>query len=167
MRSLQNEFHLEAEENNDYLLTPVYNAYFHHTQQLKQPGEPVYSSFEYTNPAGEQTVNFILSMSPTKDADPEVSFDQVSIAINQQDALVLPVSLNRNTIIQCDGKSVKVFNRQWQLQQTLELTKPLPKLKNGINTILFDGRYSGENGAEIKLEIRAKGTPEVITGKIK
>jgi hypothetical protein len=167
MRSLQNEFHLEANGNNGYLLTPVYNAYFHHTQQLKQPGEPVYSSFEYKNPAGEQPVNFILSMSPSKEADPDVSFDQVSIAINQQDALVLPVSLKRNTIIQCDGKSVKVYNRQWQLQQTVELTKPLPKLKNGSNTIIFDGRYSGENGAEVKLEIRAKGTPELIAGKSK
>jgi hypothetical protein len=38
-------------------------------------------------------------------------------------------------------------------------------LKNGNNTIMFDGRYSGENGAEVKLEIRAKGTPELIPAK--
>jgi hypothetical protein len=101
-------------------------------------------------------------MSPSKSADPDVSFDQVGIAINQQDAVMLP-AINRNTIIQCDGKSVKVYNRQWQLQQTLALSKPLPTLKNGNNTIIFDGRYSGENGAEVKLEIRANGISERIT----
>ncbi len=165
LRSLKNEFHLEADGSTGYKLTPVYNAYFRHTQQEKQPGEPVYSTFEFNNPAAEQPVNFIISMSPSKEVDPEVSFDQVSIAINQQDALLLPVNLKRSTILQCDGKTVKVYNRQWQLQQTVTLSIPLPVLKTGVNTIVFDGRYSGENGAEVKLEVRAKGTIERIANK--
>ncbi|MCU0394702.1 MAG: hypothetical protein MUF29_02245, partial [Chitinophagaceae bacterium] len=95
----------------------------------------------------------------------DVNFEEISIAVNAQDALQLPVSLTRNTIIQCDGKTVQVYNRQWQLQKTLELSKPLPVLKNGSNTIVFDGRYSGENGAEVKLEIRAGGATESIAAK--
>ncbi len=162
MRSLKHEFHLEAAGDGAYRLTPVYNAYFKHAQQLKQPGEPVFSSFRFNNPAAAQPVSFIITMAASKESDPDVTFDQVSIAINRQDALVLPVSLKRNQFLKCDGKTIKVYSRQWQLLQTLELAKPLPLLANGDNEIVFDGKYSGENGAEVKLEIRANGQPELI-----
>ena len=165
MRSLKNEFHLEKTADKLYKLTPVYNAYFRHVQQLKQPGEPVFSTFSFTNPAAAQPVAFIITLANGKEFDPEVSFDQVSISVNRQDALLLPVSLKRNQVLKCDGKSVKLYNKQWQLLQTFELSKPLPGLINGVNEILFDGKYSGENGADLKLEIRATGEPELIRKK--
>ncbi|WP_126249124.1 hypothetical protein [Chitinophaga rhizosphaerae] len=166
MRSLQHEFHLEATANNAYRLTPVYNAYFRHQQQLKQPGEPVFSTFKFNNTGDVQPVSFMITLAPTKESDPDVTFDQISIAINRQDALVLPVSLKRNQFLKCDGKSVQLFNRQWQLQETIQLANPLPILSSGTNEIMFDGKYSGENGADVKLEIRAKGKPEMI-GKVR
>jgi len=165
LRGLKNEFHLEKDDANKYILTPVYNAYFRHAHQLKQPGEPVYSSFNFENPAAEQPASFIISMQATKESDPDVSFDQVSIAINQQDALLLPISLARNQLIHCDGKTVKLYSKQWQLVKTIELGRSIPLLKSGANNIVFDGRYSGENGADVKLELRAKGKPEVIGSK--
>jgi hypothetical protein len=162
MRSLKNEFHLEAAGNNVYRLTPVYNAYFRHSQQLKQPGEPVFSTFIFNNPAATQPVSFMITPDPDKDADPDVSFGQISITVNQQDALVLPVSLERDQIIKCDGRSVQVYNKQWQLLRTIPLQKALPDLKSGLNEIVFDGKYSGENGADVKLEIRSNGAAELV-----
>jgi hypothetical protein len=167
LRGLKNEFHLEKAGANSYSLTPVYNAYFKHTQQLKQPGEPKYSSFKFENPSTDQPVSFIIAMQPVKETDPDVTFDQISIAINQQDALLLPISLARNQVIQCDGKTVKLYNKQWQLVKTIELNRPIPLLKAGSNSIVFDGRYSGENGADVKLELRAIGKPELIAAKQK
>ncbi|RPE08692.1 hypothetical protein EGT74_16780 [Chitinophaga lutea] len=162
MRSLKHEFHLELTGNRAYKLTPVYNAYFRHAQQLKQPGEPVFSTFRFNNPAPAQPLSFIITLAPGKESDPDVTFDQVSIAVNRQDALVLPVSLKRNQFLKCDGKSVRLYSRQWQLLQTVELNKPLPVLANGDNEIVFDGKYSGENGADVKLEIRSNGQPTLI-----
>ena len=167
LRSLKNEFHLAKDDANKYILTPVYNAYFRHTHQLKQPGEPVYSSFNFENPAAEQPASFIISMQSTKESDPDITFEQISIAINQQDALLLPISLSRNQVIHCDGKTVKLYNKQWQLLKTIDLNRTIPLLKSGANSIVFDGRYSGENGADIKLELRVKGIPEVIGLKLK
>jgi hypothetical protein len=167
LRGLKNEFHLEKADANNYTLTPVYNAYFKHTQQLKQPGEPIYSSFKFENAANEQPASFIIAMQPGKETDPDVTFDQISIAINQQNALLLPISLGRNQIIHCDGKTVKLYNKQWQLQKTIELNRPIPLLKAGSNSIEFDGRYTGENGADIKLELRAMGKSELIVAKQK
>ncbi|WP_142604469.1 hypothetical protein [Solitalea koreensis] len=165
MRSLKTEFHLEASDKKTYKLIPVYNAYFKHVQQLKQPGEPVFSTFTFNNPASEQAVEFIITMAPGKETDSEVMFDQPSIAINHQDALVLPLSLKKGQILKCDGKMVKLYNKQWQLLQTIELNKPLPILAVGSNEIIFDGKYTGESGADIKIEIRANGTPEILKTK--
>jgi hypothetical protein len=165
MQDTKNEFHLQAAANGSLQLIPVYNSYLVHEQKIKQPGEPVYSSFGFNNPATAQPLAFIMTMAPKKESDPDVSFDNPSIAINQQDALVLPVSLKRNQFLYCDGQTVKLYNKQWQLLQTVTLNKPLPQLNKGSNDIIFDGKYSGENGADIKIELRTKGTPEPLKAK--
>ncbi|MCU7552633.1 hypothetical protein OCK74_26170 [Chitinophagaceae bacterium LB-8] len=162
MQDTKNEFHLQTTADGAYQLVPVYNTFLVHEQKIKQPGEPVFSTFQFNNPAAAQPMAFIMTMAPKKDSDPDVSFDNPSIAINQQDALVLPVSLKRNQFLYCDGKTVKLYNKQWQLLQTITLSKPLPQFANGNNDIIFDGKYSGENGADIKIELRAKGTPELL-----
>ncbi len=162
MQDVKNEFHLEAAPGGGYRLLPIYNAYFTHEQKVRQPGEPVFSTFRFNNPAARQPVSFILSMAPKGESDPDVTFDNPSVTINQQNALVLPVSLKRNQVLYCDGKTVKLYNKQWQLLQTINLAKPLPELESGSNEIIFDGKYSGENGPVIKMEIRAGGNAEVV-----
>ena len=59
MRSLKNEFHLEAINENTYSLTPVYTSFFKHVQQLKQPGEPVFSTYALENKGSAQPMAFI------------------------------------------------------------------------------------------------------------
>ncbi|MHA4809083.1 hypothetical protein ACX0G9_13300 [Flavitalea flava] len=160
MRDIAKEFHLETASEGSYRLYRVYNGYFTHEQKLKQPGEPVFSTFPFHNPAGRQPAAFILRMAPGGDNDPEVTFDNLSITVNQQEALVLPVSLKKGQIMYCDGKTIRLYDKQWKILQTIGLTKPLPELAAGDNEILFDGKYSGENGAPVKMEIRAKGEAE-------
>ncbi len=162
MRSLKNEFHLEAINDNTYSLTPVYTSFFKHVQQLKQPGEPVFSTYTLENKGSSQPIEFILTMAAGKETDDEVTFNNPSISTNHQDALVLPVSLKKNQILYCDGKTVKLFNKQWQLLQTINLSTPIPVVASGKNEIYFDGNYSGENAGDIKIEIRLKGEPEMI-----
>ena len=162
LQDTKNEFHLQTNTNGGYELVPVYNTYFTHEQKVKQPGEPVFSSFQFNNPAVAQPFAFIITMIPDKESDANISFDNPGISINQQNELILPVSLKQKQILYCDGKTIKLYNNQWQLVQAIELSKPLPQLFNGKNEIRFDGKYSGENGANIKLEVRSKGNPENI-----
>jgi hypothetical protein len=58
-----------------------------------------------------------------------------------------------------------LYNKQWQLTQTIQLSKPLPTLEQGKNDITFDGQYSGDNAPNVKIELRCKGTPEVLHSK--
>ena len=156
----KNEFHLQVNAGGGYELMPVYNSYYIHGQKIKQPGEPAFTTFQFDNPSASQAFVFIITMMTDSETDKDISFDEISVSINQQDPLVLPVSLKQKQILYCDGKTIKLYNNQWQLLQTIE--KPLPILVTGRNDIKFDGKYSGENGARIKIEIRAKGISETL-----
>jgi hypothetical protein len=165
MQDPKNEFHLVLKANGDYELEPVYSAFLVHQQKVKQPGEPVYSTFEFTNPTVAQVPAFTMTLGDKKDVDAELSFTNPIITVNQQDAFVLPVSLKPNQYLYCDGKSVKVYSKQWQLLRTISLTQPLPVLSTGKNEILFDGQFSGDNAPDVKIELRCKGTPEALRSK--
>jgi hypothetical protein len=165
MQDPKNEFHLQVNNNGEYEWQPVYNAFFLHEQKVKQPGEPVYSTYEFNNPTATQPVAFIITLADKKESDSDVSFDNPSITINQQDALVLPINLKRDYVIYCDGHSVKLYTKQWQLVKAITLSKPLPQLVSGRNEILFDGNYSGDNGAGVKIELRCMGVPEILQSK--
>ena len=160
LQDTKNEFHLQTNTSSGYELVPVYNDYFTHEQKVKQPGEPVFSTFQFNNPATAQPFAFIITMMPDKESDVDVSFDNPVISINQQNELMVPVSLKQKQILYCDGKTINLYNNQWQLLQTIELNEPLPLLAQGNNEIRFDGKYSGHNGAKIKLEVRTKGVSE-------
>jgi hypothetical protein len=165
MQDPKNEFHLVLKANGDYELEPVYSAFLVHQQKVKQPGEPVYSTFEFTNPTVAQVPAFTMTLGDKKDVDAELSFTNPTITVNQQDAFVLPVSLKPNQYLYCDGKSVKVYSKQWQLLRTISLTQPLPVLSTGKNEILFEGQFSGDNAPDVKIELRCKGTPEALHSK--
>jgi hypothetical protein len=78
-----------------------------------------------------------------RDSDPNTSFDELSISINQQDPLLLPVSLKQKQILYCDGKTINftIANGSYY-----KLLKAFTGLAQGKNEIKFDGKYSGENG---------------------
>ena len=162
MRSLKNEFHLEKVAEREFQLTPVYNFYFKHVQQLKQPGEPTSSVYKLNNPVGQQPVSFIVTMASSKETDPDISFSNPVITINNQDAFVLPVTIGVKDILYCDGRTIKLYSKNWVLKSEVSVNVKLPVLLNAENTIQFNGRYSGENGADVKIEFRVKGTPEAV-----
>src|SRR5688572_14577763 len=103
MQDVKNEFHLQQDDKGQYNLFPVFNAYLIHQQKIKQPGEPIFSTHEFNNPANIQPLEFIISLVPEKDSDADVSFANPAITINQQDPLILPVTLKAGQWLSCDG----------------------------------------------------------------
>jgi hypothetical protein len=161
MRSLKTEFHLDSVAANRYELTTVYNAYYHHKNVQKQPGEPTFSSYTFSNKAKEQPLRFILSPMLTANATAEMSITNPSFTINQLDVFVVPVTVKQNQVLFCDGNSIRLYTKQWKLIETITLTQPLPKLAAGENKILFNGQFQGED-SEFKIEVRAMGEKELI-----
>jgi len=58
-----------------------------------------------------------------------------------------------------------LYNKPWQLLQTIALSRPLPMLAAGNNEIIFDGKYSGDNAPDVKIELRCKAVPEQLLTK--
>ncbi|MES2006428.1 MAG: hypothetical protein V4450_18065 [Bacteroidota bacterium] len=160
MRSLKTEFHLDSVADNRYELTTVYNAYYHHKNVQKQPGEPTFSRFVFANKGKEQPLRFILNP-VTANAGTEISITNPSFTINQQDIFVIPVTVKQNQILYCDGNTIRVYTKQWKLVETVVLTQALPKMGAGENQVIFNGQCQGED-SEFKIEIRAMGEKELI-----
>jgi hypothetical protein len=160
MRSLKTEFHLDSVAANRYELTTVYNAYYHHKNVQKQPGEPTFSTYTFSNKAKEQPFRFILNP-VTANATTDISITNPSFTINQQDVFVVPVTVKQNQVLYCDGKTIRLYTKQWKLIETIALTQALPKLAAGENQILFNGQFEGED-SEFKIELRAMGEKELI-----
>ncbi|MES2328131.1 MAG: hypothetical protein V4539_00925 [Bacteroidota bacterium] len=160
MRSLKTEFHLDSLADKRYALTTVYNAYYHHKNVQKQPGEPTFSRFVFANKGEEQPLRFILNP-VAANANTEISITNPSFTINQQDVFVVPVTVKQNQVLYCDGNTIKVYTKQWKLVETVGLTKPLPKINAGENQIIFNGQCQGED-SEFKIELRAMGEKELI-----
>ncbi|MGZ3924945.1 MAG: hypothetical protein ACXVBJ_14330, partial [Flavisolibacter sp.] len=93
MQDVKNEFHLQLDQRGQYQLVPVSNAYLVYEQKIKQPGEPTSSTFEFNNPSEKQSIRFIVTLSQKQGSDRDVSVDNMSIGINQQDVLTLPLKL--------------------------------------------------------------------------
>ena len=162
MQDVKNEFHLQINKEGRYQLVPVYNTYLLYEQKMKQPGEPTASSYEFNNPAEKQPLQFIITLTPKNDSDPEITLDGLGIGINQQDAIRLPIKLKTGQYLYCDGATIKLYNKQWQLVQTLPLAGSLPTLANGRNVINIDGSFSGENAPGARIELRCKGAPQTL-----
>lgn len=160
MRSLKTEFHLDSIADKTYALTTVYNAYYHHKNVQKQPGEPTFSRFVFANKGKEQPLRFILNP-VVANSNTEISITNPSFTTNQQDVFVVPVTVKQNQVLYCDGNTIKVYTRQWKLVETVVLSQPLPKINAGENQIIFNGQCQGED-SEFKIELRAVGERELI-----
>lgn len=160
LRSLKTEFHLDSVAADRYELSTVYNAYYHHKNVQRQPGEPSFTRFTFTNKGTEQPLRFILNPGRGNN-NQEISITHPSFTINQQDAFVIPVTVKQDQVLYCDGNTIKLYDKQWKLIETVSLSQSLPRLSAGENQILFNGQCQGDD-SDFKIEIRAMGTKEPI-----
>ena len=61
MKDINNEFHLETLGENHWNLYPVYSFKFKHEAKVRQPGEPLFSTFKFENAEEKAVMNFILT----------------------------------------------------------------------------------------------------------
>ncbi|RAK03204.1 hypothetical protein LX87_01326 [Larkinella arboricola] len=161
LRDINREFHLENTAEGSWLLTPVHQAYLVHEQKVRQPGEPVASTFEFNNPNAEQALRFTLQLT-SGEKGVRSTLDNPVIEINSHHRIELPFTLEESQIVQCDGKAINLLDKQWQVLKTVPLAGGLPKLNNGLNTIRLDGNFQGSKATTAKMEIRSLGEPVVI-----
>ncbi|MEN8201502.1 MAG: hypothetical protein ABFS28_02830 [Bacteroidota bacterium] len=157
MLDLSNEFRLQKTGENKLVLTQIYSSKFEHEQKTRQPGEPLYSTFNFENPSDEQPLNFIITAV-------QADISDIKIEINKHRTVVLPITLKKGQSIKfTDQENAIVYDPSWNRISSVPLDQKSFMLSKGRQSVTFDCifRNSGDQ-ATVKVELFTCGVPEEI-----
>lgn len=157
MKNINNEFHLETISENQWNLYQIHSFKFKHEDKVRQPGEPVFSTFKFENPEENAVMNFILTAQ-------DATISAFKIEMNNCCEIKIPVSLAAGESVKYSGgETASVLDSN--LQKIKEIPIDISKLQigKGNNSIVFDCTFS-EKGKEpaAKFEVRISGKAEEL-----
>jgi hypothetical protein len=157
LRDATKEFSLQKINANEWILQAINAEIFNHKKKVKQPGEPLFSTFTFNNIGNEQTLNFAITAIDCEASD-------IVLEINNYKEIKLPVVLSQGqTIKYTGGNRATVYDANWQLIKEFDLNHSSLQISKGENTISFDCNFAVEGkNSNIKLEIRTFGKEEKI-----
>ncbi len=157
MEALNNEFHLETIEVNQWILNQIYSYKFKHEKKNRQPGEPLSSTFSFKNPAENQPLQFILTAIGG-------SVQDIKMEIDNFKEILIPVRLNAGETIKYTGqKKAIIYDKNWKKLQEIKMDSSLMSVAKGDHSLLFDCNFGEGNEANAKLELRLVGADEKVS----
>lgn len=158
MEDISHEFSLERIDEKSWNLFQVYSGKFKHELKVRQPGEPLYSTFKFNHKGEVQTVNFILSAL-------EGDASQITMEIDNYKEIVLPITLKVGEHVKYNGgQKAFVYDKNWQQIHAFDFDASALKVKDGDHSMTFDCEFKkkGEKPM-LKLEIRTFGVKEKLS----
>jgi hypothetical protein len=158
MRDNDREFSLQKTGTQSWNWQEVHTHIFNHQKKVRQPGEPLHSTFYFHNPAPDQPIQFILSAQKT-------AVSEISLEINNYKKITLPIRLQKGQRLQYSGgDELWVLDAQWNRLKSYQLAPSDFQLKKGNNSLTVDCQFdTTEEDAQLKLEIKTLGKREKIT----
>ena len=155
MKDINNEFKLETISENQWILYQIHSFKFKHEDKVRQPGEPVFSTFKFENPEENAVMNFILTAQ-------DATISSLKIEMNNCCEIAIPISLAAGESVKYSGGEKAIVLNQ-NLQKIKEIPIDVSKLQigKGNHSIVFDCVFS-EKGKEpaAKFEVRISGKAE-------
>ena len=157
MRDISTEFRLKKADDNTLELTQVYSHKFKHENKTRQPGEPLYSTFNFENTGEAQSMGMIIT---AKNAD----ISNIKMEINNYKTIEFPLVLKKDQSIKIeDGKTAVVYDRNWNQIRTIPLQNSETAVQEGKQTVTFDcGFTKAGDDASAGIELILKGETEQI-----
>jgi len=157
MKYINNEFTLTTLDENKWSLQQIHSYKFKHEAKVRQPGEPLFSTFEFENPEGETTMHFILT---PQDAD----ISAVKIEIDNSREIQLPITLKSGEILSYKGgASAKIMDEYLHVVKEIKLKQEQFKVAKGAHSVIFDCTFSNKSKEPLaKFEVRIPGKAEEI-----
>jgi len=160
MEDIKAEFTLETNTEGKWNLFPYNVQRFEHKLIIRQPGEPVWSSFEFNNIYKEQALQFILSTTNQSTAS------KLFIEIDDYKKVELNISISPNQNLKYSGGSeVVLYDKSWNKIKTIQVNPEMFYLSRGAHKIKVDCEFSGSENASLKLELKTKGLAEEVSVK--
>jgi hypothetical protein len=162
MEDIGNEFHLEQIGENRWNLYQYKIERFLYEQKVRQPGEPLYSVFEFENPYEQQPLMFLITLSPDKE-EPQTVLERISIEINDYHTLDIPVNMSHSHILKLDQTgSIGLYDKNWNRLATYDLGKKLPSLEKGRNKVTVDAVFSTDGLSKVNIEMKSVSQAETV-----
>lgn len=159
MKDIKTEFSLEAINENEWNLTEIFSHKFKHAQKVRQPGEPLYSTFAFKNPASKQTMQFLLTAAKGNVQD-------IKMEIDNYKQVSLPVTLSEGETLKYTGGDIGViYSENWAKLKEINMDPSVVTLASGEHALTFDCSFSGDKESLAKLEVRFVGPVERIKAK--
>ena len=161
MEDIKAEFSLETVSDNSWNLIPFDVQRFEHKLIVRQPGEPVWSTFDFNNPYGQQPLAYILHTTNGATAS------KLFIEIDDFKKIDLDISIEPNQYLKYEGgDEVALYDQTWILLKTMKVDPAKFALAKGAHKIKVDCQFAGSDMASLKLELKTAGEPEkVVAGK--
>lgn len=159
MQDINTDFSLETLGENRWNLRQIQSFKFKHEAKIRQPGEPLFSTFEFENKESDATMNFILT---AQDAD----ISEIKIEIDNSREVKVPVELAAGeTLKYSGGKTAIVLDKFLVKKNEIELDQAIFRMNKGKHTLTFDCLFKNKTKEpEAKFEVRIQGKAEEIKG---
>ena len=159
MQDINTDFSLDASDKNQWNLRQIYSFKFKHEAKIKQPGEPLFSTFEFENSEENATMNFILTVQ-------DATISEIKIEIDNSREIVLPISLAAGESIKyLGGKTAVIYTPLLKKVKEISINSEQFKIGKGSHSIIFDCTFSNKNKEPTaKFEVRIPGKAEEIKG---
>jgi hypothetical protein len=158
MKNIKNEFSLINTGKNEWELIRIYSNIFKHNRKVRQPGEPLYSTFNFDNKGKEQAINFIITATDT-------DISNIIMELNNYKEINIPVTLHSGQKLKYSGGSKAIiYDKYWNILREIDINPKDFIIAEGEQSLTFDCKFSNfDKNPSVKLEIRTKGETEKIT----
>ncbi|MEO1011599.1 MAG: hypothetical protein AAFX53_09865, partial [Bacteroidota bacterium] len=157
MKDIKNEFSLKTLGDNVWELTEFSTFRFEHLSKVRQPGEPLFSTFQFTNQRDNAPMHFILT---AKDA----TLSNIRLEMNRSADYALPVTLKSGESLRYyGGEKASVYDRNLNKTREIVLDSVFFQLGKGRQDLVFNCDFmEKKEHPTAALEVRVPGTPQTI-----
>jgi hypothetical protein len=159
LEDINNEFHLESTGDKTWDLYQIYSYKFKHAQRTRQPGEPLYSTYTFENPAAKQPLQFILT---ALDGD----INNLRFELDNYKTIPFKIDLKKGETIKYQGGATAlIYDENWQKTRVLRMDEAAWAISTGKHQLTFDCDFSNGTAPLAKLELRLAGAAEPLKMK--
>jgi hypothetical protein len=159
MKDINNEFSLETIGENQWNLRQIQSFKFKHEDKVRQPGEPLFSTFKFKTQEENSTLNFILTAV-------DATISELKIELDNNKEIELPISLHAGESAKYTGGDwIEILDAQLKKSGGFKVNPDDFLLSKGNHSITFDCSFSNK-GKEptAKFELRIPGKAEDVKG---
>ena len=149
MRDNTKEFSIERTGNNDWSWREIHAEIFNHENKVRQPGEPLYTTLNFSNPGSEQSIDFILTAN-------NCDVSNITFEINNYKKIELPLTIKAGQILKSGSNKLTLYDAKWQEVRTFDIDLADFVLNEGDNVITVDCSFANaDKEANLKVEIKS------------